>query len=222
MLNEEEKPQNRIAKLRKERGLSQAQLAKETGLTRQAISLYEIGKREPKLEIWIKLADFFNVPVSYLQGISNNKKSNLVSDSKKVVALLDELDKDGANSPKSKNALKRLEEMEANQGLNDFSLLYSAMKKTSEGVWGADESVKSLTKKQLTDIYEKVSRFYYLAIEAKNGDKLSEKYYKKMNQLYSEYLEEFREEDLKNGTHPTSEEIDEYINKNMKNNNTSK
>lgn len=75
LLNEEEKPKNRIAKLRKERGLSQAQLAKETGLTRQAISLYEIGKREPKLEIWIKLADFFNVPVSYLQGITSSPYS---------------------------------------------------------------------------------------------------------------------------------------------------
>lgn len=63
-------PQNRIAKLRKEKNLSQAQLAKETGLTRQAISLYEIGKREPKLETWVKLADFFNVPVPYLQGIA--------------------------------------------------------------------------------------------------------------------------------------------------------
>lgn len=63
-------PQNRIAKLRKEKNLSQAQLAKETGLTRQAISLYEIGKREPKLETWVKLADFFNVPVPYLQGIT--------------------------------------------------------------------------------------------------------------------------------------------------------
>ncbi len=73
LLTEDKKlPQNRIAELRKKKKLSQAQLAKETGLTRQAISLYEISKREPKLETWIKLADFFDVPVSYLQGISNN------------------------------------------------------------------------------------------------------------------------------------------------------
>lgn len=71
LLAEDKKlPQNRIAELRKKKKLSQAQLAKETGLTRQAVSLYEIGKREPKLETWIKLADFFNVPVPYLQGIT--------------------------------------------------------------------------------------------------------------------------------------------------------
>ena len=57
LLTEDKKlPQNRIAELRKKKKLSQAQLAKETGLTRQAISLYEISKREPKLEIWLKLA----------------------------------------------------------------------------------------------------------------------------------------------------------------------
>lgn len=64
-------PQNRIAELRKRKKLSQAQLAKETGLTRQAISLYEIGKREPKLETWMKLAEFFDVPISYITGASN-------------------------------------------------------------------------------------------------------------------------------------------------------
>ncbi|MDU7064452.1 MAG: helix-turn-helix transcriptional regulator, partial [Lactobacillus paragasseri] len=32
------------------------------------ISQYERGKREPKLETWQKLADFFGVSVPYLQG----------------------------------------------------------------------------------------------------------------------------------------------------------
>ncbi|MCU4692089.1 helix-turn-helix transcriptional regulator [Limosilactobacillus reuteri] len=73
MAEDKKLPQNRIAELRKNKKLSQAQLAKETGLTRQAVSLYEIGKREPKLETWIKLADFFDVSVLYLQGLSNSK-----------------------------------------------------------------------------------------------------------------------------------------------------
>lgn len=62
-------PKNRIAELRKEKKLSQAQLANKTGLTRQAISLYEIGKRDPSSETWIKLANFFNVPATYLMGL---------------------------------------------------------------------------------------------------------------------------------------------------------
>lgn len=71
MTTGKELPKNRIAELRKNKKLSQSELAKGTGLTRQAISLYEIGKREPKLETWIKLADFFDVSVSYIQGISD-------------------------------------------------------------------------------------------------------------------------------------------------------
>lgn len=60
---------NRIRQVRKKRGISQEKLANSLGITRQAISQYEIGNREPKLETWQKLANFFNVPVSYLQGI---------------------------------------------------------------------------------------------------------------------------------------------------------
>ena len=35
------------------------------------LSQYENNKREPKLETWRKLADFFNVSVEYLMGLSD-------------------------------------------------------------------------------------------------------------------------------------------------------
>ncbi|MBC8744946.1 hypothetical protein C5O77_01650 [Limosilactobacillus reuteri] len=73
MVDDKKIPQNRIAELRRENNLSQAELAKKTGLTRQAISLYEIGKREPKLTTWVKLADYFDVPLTYIQGLENNR-----------------------------------------------------------------------------------------------------------------------------------------------------
>lgn len=38
----------------------------ETGINKVTISKYERGKREPKLETWFKLADFFGVSLSYL------------------------------------------------------------------------------------------------------------------------------------------------------------
>ncbi len=60
---------NRIRELRAEKNISQAQLAHEIGMTEQALSYYERGKREPKLATWVKLANYFGVPVSYLQGI---------------------------------------------------------------------------------------------------------------------------------------------------------
>jgi len=61
--------QNRIKEIRQEKNLSQTDIAKALGVTRQAISLYEKGDRELKLETWQKLADYFNVSVPYLQGL---------------------------------------------------------------------------------------------------------------------------------------------------------
>ncbi|WP_323074807.1 helix-turn-helix domain-containing protein [Limosilactobacillus reuteri] len=69
----EKKPHNRIAKLRKDRGLTIQQVADGIGVSNGTISRYEKGTREPKLETWFKLSDYFNVPVSYLQGIGNSR-----------------------------------------------------------------------------------------------------------------------------------------------------
>lgn len=60
---------NRLKEIRQEKNLSQTDIAKALGVTRQAISLYEKGDRELKLETWQKLADYFNVSVPYLQGL---------------------------------------------------------------------------------------------------------------------------------------------------------
>lgn len=72
--------QNRIKEIRQEKNLSQTDIAKALGVTRQAISLYEKGDREPKLETWQKLADFFNVPVDYLLGISKDRSTLTIDD----------------------------------------------------------------------------------------------------------------------------------------------
>lgn len=61
----------RIAELRKEKGMTQEELAKALNITRSALSLYEIGKRDPDTETVKKLADFFGVSIDYLMGKSN-------------------------------------------------------------------------------------------------------------------------------------------------------
>ena len=60
---------NRLKEIRQEKKLSQKDLAKKLNISQQAISLYEKGDRELKLETWQKLADYFNVSVPYLQGM---------------------------------------------------------------------------------------------------------------------------------------------------------
>lgn len=63
---------NRIKEVRKKKGLSLQQVAEAVGLGNNTISRYETGKREPKLETWNKLAEYFNVPTSYLMGLSDD------------------------------------------------------------------------------------------------------------------------------------------------------
>ncbi len=61
---------NRLKEIRKDKSLSLEEVGKGVGLATNTISRYETGKREPKLETWLKLAEFFNVSVSYLQGLT--------------------------------------------------------------------------------------------------------------------------------------------------------
>lgn len=60
---------NRLKELRQKNSLTLRGLGKEINMSSSRISQYETGKREPKLETWQALADFFNVSVPYLQGI---------------------------------------------------------------------------------------------------------------------------------------------------------
>lgn len=60
---------NRLKELRQKNNLTLKELAQKIGMANNTLSQYETGKREPKLETWQALADFFNVSVPYLQGI---------------------------------------------------------------------------------------------------------------------------------------------------------
>lgn len=53
-------------------GLSQKQLAKELNVKRVNITNYELGKRMPSYDTLIKLANFFNVSIDYLLGLTDN------------------------------------------------------------------------------------------------------------------------------------------------------
>ena len=58
----------RLRELRQNKGLSQSQLAYALNISKSAISMYELGKREPDLETLECMADYFNVDINYLVG----------------------------------------------------------------------------------------------------------------------------------------------------------
>ena len=104
---------NRIKEIRQEKKLSQKDLAKKLNISQQAISLYEKGDREPKLETWQKLADFFHVPKEYLMGLTNDRVNLTINDLnpaeedayKHITAMLSE---DYPKGSISKNKIGRL------------------------------------------------------------------------------------------------------------------
>jgi transcriptional regulator with XRE-family HTH domain len=77
----------RLAELRKEKGLTQDALAALMGMSRPAFSLYEAGKREPDFELLQKLTVYFDVSSDYLLGLTNIRKYYTVIASKFVDQL---------------------------------------------------------------------------------------------------------------------------------------
>ena len=61
----------RLKELRLANGLTQKELAKSIEVGRTTISEYESGKIVPKHEGLLKLANYFNVSVDYLTGVSD-------------------------------------------------------------------------------------------------------------------------------------------------------
>ncbi len=64
---------NRITSLRKERGLSQKEVAMSLGVSQALLSHYEKGVRECGLEFVIKCSDYFGVTTDYLLGKTDSK-----------------------------------------------------------------------------------------------------------------------------------------------------
>lgn len=58
----------RLRLLRKQKDLSQQQLADKLGVSNSTISMYERGEREPDFEMLELIGDFFNVDTNYLLG----------------------------------------------------------------------------------------------------------------------------------------------------------
>ncbi|WP_270229142.1 helix-turn-helix domain-containing protein [Lactobacillus paragasseri] len=84
---------NRIKELRQAKGLSLRDMSENINMSYITISQYERGKREPKLETWQKLADFFGVSVPYLQGISKVKDVDAFDDFKSFLDYLSKIRK---------------------------------------------------------------------------------------------------------------------------------
>ena len=65
-----------LVQLRKEKKITQKEIAYFLKTTQTTYARYENGMRQPDIETLCKLADYFNVSVDYLLGNARNKKNS--------------------------------------------------------------------------------------------------------------------------------------------------
>lgn len=125
---------NRLKELRKNKNVSLAEVGKAVGVATNTISRYENGKREPKLEMWQKLANYFGVSVPYLQGIDEKPYS------KEVYEVVADHLKSSAHHGYSKDHI--------------FNLLYEAYKDDYEASYDEEPFTPvELSTRQVVDEY---------------------------------------------------------------------
>ena len=63
----------RLKECRKEKGLTQMQVATYCDITEKAYQNYELMTREPRIEILVRIADLFEISLDYLTGRTDMK-----------------------------------------------------------------------------------------------------------------------------------------------------
>ncbi len=68
----------RLRQLRTAKDLSQFEFAKQIGISKSSVNMYERGEREPNFKMLEVIADYFNVDMDYLLGKTNIPLKNSV------------------------------------------------------------------------------------------------------------------------------------------------
>lgn len=83
----------RLKELRVKNGLQQKEIAAALNISKQAYSNYELGQREPSIDMLCSLADYFNVSVDYLlsHSLKEQEKTPVFQRKTEIQAYFDEL-----------------------------------------------------------------------------------------------------------------------------------
>ncbi|MCC4466137.1 helix-turn-helix domain-containing protein [Limosilactobacillus reuteri] len=188
---------NRIRKCRQNKKLTLKQLSEELAkqdlkISADALGKYERGEREPKLETWIKLADFFDVPVSYLQGLSDHNYNDreaatraFLERNPDFVPLPDGVSLDDVDFSKSVELTDAsdIDLQMRDSYLKQFQKLVTVfLSKSSSDNWIAIREdqrkkmikiVNSLDDKKIDEVVNYVSMAFYMLLDGDSNDKNS-------------------------------------------------
>lgn len=85
----------KLKQIRKEKNLTQSQVAKSLGITRERYGLYETGKRQMSIEMLDKMAEFYSISVDYMIGRCENNNQRLSKDEKQLLEIYNIVDERG-------------------------------------------------------------------------------------------------------------------------------
>lgn len=97
---------NRLYQLRKQKGLSQEELANRLNVSRQTISKWEVGDSTPDMEKLVAISDLFEVSLDKLVMGKEDEVQVPATTKSEFVTVINEKVLTGENKKKAKSALK--------------------------------------------------------------------------------------------------------------------
>lgn len=184
--------QNRLKQLRKEKGLTLDDVQSQTGIKRGTYNNYENGTTEPKLETWQKLADFFNVPVPYLQGISDIKNLEQVSTLENFAASLEHFENGDIKVPIAEmSALAKGWQLKTFMNINQAILNEQNSELSQDNLKKYRKIVSKFDDKNLADmdgIIFDITHLYLIFLNSIQGKKKDKEAYNKIQKIIEHYL----------------------------------
>ena len=167
---------NRLKILRKEKKLTQDELAHEIGVSKITILRWENGERQIKPEKAKQLADFFVVSVGYLLGYTNDRKiyddERIELDYKGQIRVYSEKRNKEKDLQTFVNCLKELDIVISDYQVTDvFNLIQSMNLNNEDNYWGAYMSYDLMMSHRIDEIYNDLAKNgYSLLVEDTSTD----------------------------------------------------
>lgn len=153
----------RLAALRKEKGLTQNDIAYKVGITAQAVSKWENDQASPDIDILIKLSEIFDISLDELLGkVKPSVSLNDKPTKKDINKMVLKISVNEVNGDKVKvNLPLALVKVFINKDTGEIPLL------------DGKESLKNIDFRQILDLVEQGVIGEIVSIASENGDKVS-------------------------------------------------
>ncbi len=162
MFNKKHKIGDIISKLRKEKGLTQGELAEKLKVSDKAISKWESNKGDPSIEFFPLLAEIFEVTIDYLMTGKEQKEKFITISNIELCAKKDDINMykslNYSVNNKDENGKTILDYIFKYESKNLFKFLYS-----KETIIAGVSSKKVIEKLALTS-KENCEAFYYMRL----------------------------------------------------------